>query len=140
MKIVINTCHGGFSLSDAVMYRYAEIKGITLYPEGEGGVFSRTAFYTVPADQRVKELLGNWMDHSEEARKAYTDRYEKECLYDRDMNRDDPILVQVVEELGRKANGVYATLKVVEIPDGVEWQIEEYDGAEWIAEKHRTWS
>ena len=27
----------------------------------------------------------------------------------------------------------------VEIPDDVEWQIEEYDGSEWIAEKHRIW-
>ena len=140
MKIVINTCHGGFSISDAAVYRYAEIKGITLYPEREGGIFSRTAFYTVPKDQRVKPLFGNWMDHSEKVRKAHNDRSEKECLYDRDMKRDDSILVQVVEELGRAANGIYAELKVVEIPDGVEWKIEEYDGAEWIAEKHRTWS
>jgi hypothetical protein len=28
---------------------------------------------------------------------------------------------------------------VVEIPDGVEWEIAEYDGLEWVAEKHRTW-
>ena len=54
--------------------------------------------------------------------------------------RDDPELVQVVEELGDEANGIHAKLAVVEIPDGVEWQIEEYDGMEWIAEKHRTWS
>ena len=27
----------------------------------------------------------------------------------------------------------------VEIPDDVEWQIEEYDGTEHISEKHRTW-
>jgi len=31
-------------------------------------------------------------------------------------------------------------LKIVDIPDGVEWEIEEYDGMEWVAEKHRTWS
>jgi hypothetical protein len=27
----------------------------------------------------------------------------------------------------------------VDIPDDVKWQIEEYDGNEWIAESHRTW-
>ena len=27
----------------------------------------------------------------------------------------------------------------VSIPDDVEWQIEEYDGMEWVAEAHRTW-
>jgi hypothetical protein len=32
-----------------------------------------------------------------------------------------------------------AELKVVESPDDVEWEIEEYDGIEWIAEVHRTW-
>jgi hypothetical protein len=29
---------------------------------------------------------------------------------------------------------------VVEIPDGIEWSIQEYDGLEWVAEKHRTWA
>lgn len=53
--------------------------------------------------------------------------------------RNDPDLVAVVEELGEAANGRFSKLRVVEIPDGVEWQIEEYDGLEWIAEKHRTW-
>lgn len=48
-------------------------------------------------------------------------------------------LVDVVEKLGSKANGGSANLKVVEIPDDVEWEIEAYDGLEWVAEKHRTW-
>lgn len=53
--------------------------------------------------------------------------------------RDDPHLVQTVLELGSKANGPYANLKVVEIPTGVTWQIDEYDGNEWVAETHKTW-
>jgi hypothetical protein len=48
-------------------------------------------------------------------------------------------LIQVVEELGDGANGYFAKLKIVEIPDDVLWQIEEYDGKEWVAEQHRTW-
>lgn len=55
--------------------------------------------------------------------------------------RADPRLVQVVEELGSKAaSGRYAGLAVVEIPDGVDWEIEEYDGNEWVSEQHRTWA
>jgi hypothetical protein len=42
--------------------------------------------------------------------------------------------------LGAEANGRYAQLKIVTIPDGIEWEIEEYDGNEHIAEQHRTWS
>lgn len=136
MKIVINKCYGGFGLSDAAMHRYAELKGITLYSE-KGGLFN--TYYTVPADQRVQPLAGNWIDLPIEVRQAYNARYKKEVLYDRDMERDDPILIQVVEELGETANGRCAVLKIVEIPDYVEWGIEEYDGQEWIAENHRVW-
>ena len=57
-----------------------------------------------------------------------------------DIPRDDPVLVEVVEHLGDAANGDYAELKVVEIPDGVDWYVEDYDGNEHIAERHRTWS
>lgn len=56
------------------------------------------------------------------------------------IERTDPRLVALVEELGEKASGVHAQLEVVEIPDGVEWYIEDYDGLEHIAEAHRTWS
>ena len=60
--------------------------------------------------------------------------------YDRNIDRDDPYLVKIVNELGMGANGVHANLKIVEIPGDVDWEIEEYDGNEWVAEKHRTWS
>lgn len=56
-----------------------------------------------------------------------------------DIVRDDPLLVQVVEELGDKANTNLSQLKVIEIPEDVKWHIEDYDGIEWVAEDHRTW-
>ena len=56
------------------------------------------------------------------------------------IERDDPRLVSIVEELGIKAGGSYSDLKVVEIPDDITWHIEDYDGLEWVAEKHRTWA
>jgi hypothetical protein len=59
--------------------------------------------------------------------------------YGCDLARDDPVLVAIVRELGADANGDYAALKIVEVPYGVDWTIEEYDGTEWVAEKHRTW-
>ena len=57
-----------------------------------------------------------------------------------EFRRDDPILVEVVERLADAANTRYSKLKIVEIPDDVAWTIMEYDGAEWVAEAHRTWS
>jgi hypothetical protein len=61
-------------------------------------------------------------------------------FYDREIPRDDPYLVKVVKELGMASNGAHANLKIVEIPGDIEWLVQEYDGAEWIAEAHRTWS
>lgn len=103
MKIVINTCYGGFGLSDKASHALAELKDVKL--EVLMIFAGATIFKNMPA-----------------------------------IERDDPDLVRVVEELGKEANGRYADLKVVEIPDDVKWDIEEYDGSEWIAEVHRTWS
>lgn len=55
------------------------------------------------------------------------------------FDRTDPLLVAAVEHLGEKASGPRARLKVVEIPDDVEFVINDYDGKEHIAETHRTW-
>ena len=55
------------------------------------------------------------------------------------IDRSDPKLVKCVETLGDKANGRFAELKVVEIPDDIAWYIDEYDGMETIEEVHRTW-
>lgn len=61
--------------------------------------------------------------------------------YLRRIDRDDPDLIEVVEELGvEEASGKLAELKIVEVPDDVDWEVKEYDGKEWVAEKHRTWS
>lgn len=59
--------------------------------------------------------------------------------YASDLDRDDPDLVQCLETLGEAASGHYSDLKIVEIPSDVDWMLCEYDGVEWIAEKHRTW-
>lgn len=103
MKIVINTCYGGFGLSKMAMESYAARKGLQL------GKWNQTfGFY--------------------------------DGISDRSIARDDKDLIEIVESLGSLANGSCAELKVVEIPDGIEWSVHEYDGNEWVAEAHRTWS
>ena len=55
-------------------------------------------------------------------------------------DRINPKLVKCVETLGRKANGSPAAdLRVIEIPNDVDWEIHDYDGYETIHEKHRVW-
>jgi hypothetical protein len=62
-----------------------------------------------------------------------------EDFYDREISRDDPYLVKVIKDMGMSANGKFSNLKIVEVPADVEWIVQEYDGAEWVAEAHRRW-
>jgi hypothetical protein len=85
---------------------------------------------------------------SERVRGLYEERAasgeKKGSYFDQDVRRDDPILIQIIEDTGLSAAaGEYSKLSIVEIPDDVPadgWTIMEYDGIEWVAEKHRTWS
>jgi len=72
---------------------------------------------------------------------AYAERkgLDAYSIVDRLEDRDDAQLIQIVEEMGQDAAGANAWLKIVSIPDDVEWIIQEYDGMEWIAEKHKSW-
>lgn len=118
-KIVYNGCYGGFSLSKAAINRYAEIKGITIY-DGK---------YLCP----VEEFNAI---HAEASAKPFSpDRYAKSnALYfsDREIDRTDPALVQVVEELGTFADGAFAALLIANIEDGTRYRIDEYDGYETV--------
>jgi len=76
---------------------------------------------------------------SDEALALYNKLSGKSIIYVGDIERDDPNLIKVVEQLDN-ANDQYSALEVVEIPDEVEYEIEQYDGVEWVSEKHRTWS
>jgi hypothetical protein len=78
---------------------------------------------------------------TQDERKASGKAYEAvACPYDRDIPRDDPDLIAVIESMGDEANGSCAKLRIVEIPDGTKWEIKEYDGNERVAEVHSTWA
>lgn len=141
MKVVINRCFGGFGLSHEAVMRYCEIKGITVYPEQGKDYWKFWTYWTVKPEDRIESKEGDdFYKMPLEDRAAYNKAHSEQTIYERDIERNDPALVQAVEELGDKANGKHAELSVVEIPDDVDFIIEEYDGNEHIAEAHRTWS
>ena len=49
-----------------------------------------------------------------------------------DINRADPVLVQVVEELGEEANTRFSELRIRDLPEGTKYRIDEYDGNESV--------
>ena len=61
-------------------------------------------------------------------------------FYYYDIPRDCPVLVAMIEEQGDAINGAFSDLRIVEIPDDVSWYIDEYDGMEHVAERHRIWN
>jgi hypothetical protein len=152
MKIVINTCYGGFSLSATAIQQYAFKKGKKCYFFDGGGlnkpylpitmaVAEESVFNTVFTIPNPNEYLGtvDWAAMTDDEKTQYNKKYDAVCISKYDIDRADPDLVAVVEELGNQANGSYAKLKVVEIPDGIEWELDEYDGIENIQEKTRKW-
>lgn len=86
MKIVINSCYGGFGVSE------------------EGN-----------------KLLKEW------------------GVLLNDVDRDSPHLVKLVEVLGDKVNDEFSRLKIIEIPDDTQWEVGEYDGAEYVYDKRFFW-
>lgn len=55
------------------------------------------------------------------------------------IERNNHNLIKCVEELGDSASGRFARLEIVDIPEDVEWEIEEYDGMETVREVSRSW-
>ena len=110
MKIVINRKYGGFGLSEEAVLLYGDKKGLNIIAK---------------QDEKIKTII-----HYKE----------QNGFGEWEIERNDPVLVEVVEQLGDLANGHYSKLKVVEVPDDIKWYISDYDGIEEVHEEHRKWS
>ena len=105
-KVVYNACYGGFSLSREAVLLGRKLSG---NPNWNGPC-----------------IKGDFYEKGIPVEFDY-------CHLDDDISRDDPILVQVVEQLGfNKASGECARLRVVEMEAGTKYRIDEYDGYESI--------
>ena len=138
MKIVINRLWTKFSLSREAVELYAKYAGREAYwytVDSPGGYHTRCW------------KLGIGERHANEF--CVSEDFGPECeagvippgvdLYPPRMQRDDPILVRVVEELGPAASSKYSKADVIEIPDGVCWEICDDRYGEFVREKLREW-
>lgn len=150
MKIVINKCYGGFGLSDAAedaligKCEHATLVEPIEYYGGPG-----SAYYEATKDRKGPN---DWRESYERDLARFKEGGSSVCTtrfhngkvicddHRSDENRTCPELIKVVEALGEEAaSGQLAELRIVEIPDGVEWEISEYDGVESIHKKHEVW-
>ncbi len=59
---------------------------------------------------------------------------------DDEIWRTNKRLIKAVESIGiKESSGELAELEIVEIPDGIQFEIDNYDGVETIHEIHRSW-
>jgi hypothetical protein len=86
---------------------------------------------SVAAKRRYAELKGWTLEEPVTSYSSMIDEY-RNRVYRYDLDRTDPILIQVVEELGNRADGDFADLIIVELPKGTLYRIYEYDGFESI--------
>ena len=131
-EIVINACFGGFGLSDLAYEKLAE--------------------YGIPIIKYIEEKRGKDGKYLKEPKNEGKVIFDKELSDDKEImafgrywdtwingNREHPLLIKVIKELGGKADGQCAELKIIKIPSEIEYEIKEYDGLEHVAEVHRTW-
>lgn len=130
MKIILNKCYGGFDVSKEAYMLYAKKKGLSLYQYACDFTNFKKCIYKKANDEAlfknyfIKDMGDNIEISNED--------YKKYLLYLNDEYRQDPILIEVVEELGEKASGRFGSLEVVEIPNNLFYKIDEYGGFETI--------
>lgn len=128
MKIVINKCYGGFGVSLPAM---KEMLGKCQH------VQAHEPIEYFGSREKWQETLATMRDRDY----WYFDEHDWPVT---DEHRDDgarscPVLVETVERMKEAASGSLSNLRIVEIPDGVSFEISDYDGVEHIAETHQTW-
>jgi hypothetical protein len=150
MKVVYNNCFGGFGLSPKANRRIAELMGIECH-YFKSTYNKKMEYEPVIGDDRSMFrqpfTVSNFDELFHEAKKkdpmgkydVSNEVYKKYQFPDFRDDRTNPILVQVVEELGKEASGDCAKLEIEEIPDGANYVIEEYDGNESVKPGIRRW-
>jgi len=126
MEIVINSCYGGFGVSINVLKELYKMKS--------------SCIKIVP----IKEYFKDYPDKNSIIKFHEHLKIKNNIIMldDKDDNtiRVNKDLIKIIKKLRKKADGEYAELKIIKIPNNIEWAIEEYDGFEYITEKHRTWN
>lgn len=144
MEIVINKCFGGFGLSTQALYELIKMNSSAIekmrISEYSSNVKNFQQFkdkYTWP---RYKEYKDGYV-WDEMIPVLFKDDYVF-CLKDDYENKTERFhldVIKIVKKLGTKANGTHAKLEIIEIPDNIKWEIDNYDGMESVHEKHRSW-
>ena len=138
MKVVVNRCFGCFGLSPLAEKEYLKLLGKECYHYKQD-FDSKTKNTYVKVNDATSSFITTVTKDFGERFVFDWERDKDAYFYYGNLERTDENLIKVVEMLGDKANGDCAQLEVVEIPDGTQYEIDEYDGKESIHEIHQSW-
>lgn len=139
-KVILNKDYGGFSVSAKAHKLYAERLGKELFYYIGHYEKPNVVYKKVSYEEFIKNnslfYFNSFKDLGDETTKDIVAQDEVDTLCLDESYREDPLLIQIVEELGEvEASGRYSTLKVVEIPDELangNYMIDVYDGIETL--------
>lgn len=140
MKIAVNRCYGGFGLSDRAVEMIMKRKGLNCFRYKQTKYNFRDGVNEYTRCDLFENDFESYYSTKDLGEK--TDKIPNEYFwyYGVRLERTDSDLIEVIEELGEEeASGRFASLEIVEIPDDVNWEIDNYDGIETIHEMHRSW-
>lgn len=150
-KVIINKCFGGYGFEPFTIQKYAEANGVKLfwytrdYNYDAGHLKEKWDKTTVSEIEKSEDLhMGNWplvedMGDSfffEWGGEAFDRLVYK--LPPKEESRTDPVLIGIIEKYGDKNRYGCHAPTAIEVPDGVEWIVDEYDGMESLHEAHRV--
>jgi len=133
-KVILNKCFGGFKPSRKAYELYAKKKGLELYLYELHINNQKTSYHKVNKSDSIFTMYltkdyGNVVDSINNKDRLYLD----------DSHREDATLIEVVEELGYEASSYASLLKIVEIPDDLDYVIDNYDGIETLHQRVQEW-
>jgi hypothetical protein len=127
IEIMVNDCFGGFGFSKQASEEY--VKRSRNLPVAK--VDCDTIPLLLPqsantSKQSQQQTSGGDLDHNEEPNFRAINAY--------NIKRHDPLMIQIVKELGEKANGFCAQISIETIPSQYinHYSIEDYDGSERV--------
>lgn len=132
MKLVINSCYGGFGLSPKALKRYWELKGKKAYFYKQTKYNCQDNTFEFQRIDDVDNLSELFIYCTTEDQGKVLNDFPDHTFHSSNIRRNDKYLVQVVEELGTEAGSKVAKLEIVEIENGRWYKIDEYDGYESV--------
>lgn len=136
MKVVISRCYGGFGISI----------------EAQKDLINMGCEHIIKGAANIDEYFGKHIETLDDKLKYDTPRQhmkfceiyidiDKRLVYHPDsISRECLHLIKLIKDKGSEyVSGQNANLQIVEIPDDICYEIDQYDGFESIEECHRSW-